>query len=151
MGVNAPHWGELGTEVAASHLLISAGYRQLHNHPQPRFPAWLPLMTLVIAVACYSTAAPWWCSRLISPFMLAFTINHLATISGWFRSLLSTQPFILLGIWSFSIYLWQQPFFTYKEIFPGKGITAFFLVFIVSFSSYRFIEQPCRNWLNRNW
>ena len=119
LGSNAPKWGALGTEVAASHLLISAGYRLLSERFRPFVPPWLPLLTLAAALVCYSPIAPWWSRSLISPFLLAFTVNHLAESAKWFKLLLATPLLRFLGIWSFSLYLWQQPFYSYRTVFPG--------------------------------
>lgn len=151
MGSHAPHWGELGTEVAASHLLLAAGYRLLREKLYFQMAGWVPLLFLIIAVGCYSSAVPWWSSKVISPFMLAFCINHLSESYSWFRLLLTTQVLKKIGIWSFSIYLWQQPLYSYKLCFPGGTLSALFLVYLISMFSYYKIEQPCRRWLNKNW
>lgn len=151
LGARAPKWGELGTEVAGSYLLISAGYRLLCERLRPFVPPWLPLLTLVAAVICYSNLVPWWCSRIFSPFLLAFTVNHLSESSKWFKAFLATPTLRFLGIWSFSIYLWQQPFYDYKAVFPGGPSVALGCAMVAGLLSFYVLEQPSRSWLNRNW
>jgi peptidoglycan/LPS O-acetylase OafA/YrhL len=151
LGARAPSWGSLDTEVAASHLLISAGYRLLNERIKPWVPAWLPLLTLLAAVFCYSNIAPWWSRSLLSPFLLAFTANHLSDTGQWFKSLLSTPALRLLGIWSYSIYLWQQPFYSYKTMFPGGPSLALLCAMVTALLSFYALEKTCRSWLNKHW
>lgn len=151
LGAFAPKWGELGTEVAASHLLISAGYRLFSDRVRPWVPPWLPLVTLIATFVCYTSLLPWWSLRLFSPFLLAFTVNHLSVSSKWLRSLLGAPILRLLGIWSFSIYLWQQPFFAFKAVIPGGLAVALICAMTVGVFSFYVLEQPCRAWLNRIW
>lgn len=86
------------------------------------------------------------------------------------NALLATKPLQKLGDWSFSIYLIHQPFL-YQAIAlmqnPNKTgidlsnmtmLTAWlicigFIVFllVISWLSYRFIELPSRNYINRRW
>jgi peptidoglycan/LPS O-acetylase OafA/YrhL len=151
LGAKAPMWGELGTEVAASHLLLSAGYRLFSDRVRPWIPPWLPIITLLAALACYLSFTPWWGSRVLSPFLMAFTVNHLPESSKWFKQLLATTVLKSLGIWSFSIYLWQQPFYAYKASFPGGWATALSCALVTGLLSFYILEQPCRSWLNRKW
>lgn len=151
LGSSAPKWGDLGTEVAASHLLISAGYRLYSDRVSPSIPPWLPILTLIAAFVCYSSLVPWWSTRLFSPFLLAFTVNHLSESSKWLRSLLGAPVLKFLGIWSFSIYLWQQPFFAFKAAIPGGSTMALVCAMTIGVFSFYVLEQPCRAWLNRIW
>jgi peptidoglycan/LPS O-acetylase OafA/YrhL len=68
---------------------------------------------------------------------------------GLFRAILELRALRALGTWSFSLYLWQQPFYmmVHRDGLPaplalasslGVGVTAFYLV-----------EKPARTWLNR--
>ncbi|MER2512280.1 MAG: acyltransferase [Nitrosomonas ureae] len=151
LGTQAPRWGSLGSEVAASHLLVSGGYRLISKQRGFVVPPYAPLLALAAAMICYSKLVPWWSSSLLSPFLLAFSINHLSETYGEVKRLLATPIFRLLGIWSFSIYLWQQPFYAYKESIPGGVIVALAGAMVVAVCSYHVVEQPCRSWLNERW
>ena len=69
-------FAELQTEVAASHLLIAAGYRLWRDRVAHWIPPWLPLLALASGVVCYTELTPWWASRLMAPFLLAIAVNH---------------------------------------------------------------------------
>jgi peptidoglycan/LPS O-acetylase OafA/YrhL len=67
------------------------------------------------------------------------------------RTALSLAPLRQLGIWSFSIYLWQQPFY----LLVGKGKlplwAGFPLALLAGIASFYVIESPARRYLNRVW
>jgi peptidoglycan/LPS O-acetylase OafA/YrhL len=146
----APRSGAmLGTEVVASHLLISAGYFLLRQELVPRVKPWMPLAAFAAAALCYTAFSPWWSAILCSPFLLAFALNHLGETPVIVRTALAHPLLRLLGIWSFSIYVWQQPFYHFRAMFfPGGALLA---ALAVSLASFYFFENPLRAWLNRNW
>lgn len=150
LGAIAPFWGGLGTEVAASYLLISSGYSLICNKVRKYIPPWLPLLTLVAAIVI-SQRSPWWLQPMASPFLLAFSVNHLSETAEWFRSALSKKLLCKIGLWSFSIYLWQQPFYSIKSTLPGGPLVALASAFGVALLSFYMVEKPSRTWLNKNW
>ncbi|MCJ8320347.1 MAG: acyltransferase [Colwellia sp.] len=146
---------DLRTEVVASHLLISAGYFLIKHHFTAYVRPWMPIVTFSLAVACYLDIAPWYSSWLISPFLLAFTVNHLDQIPEGCKRLLSIKPLRLLGVLSYSIYLWQQPFYYIGvkegEYFPFSGLYFLLMAIIVGALSFYKIENPIRRYLNDKW
>ncbi|RVU29333.1 acyltransferase family protein [Neptunomonas marina] len=152
----APANFEFRTEVVASFLLISAGYFLVKNRFERFLPAWSPLVSFVLAIACYSPYSPHWSFEWsVAPFLLAFTVNHLNLLPNFVKSVLSIPALRLLGIWSFSIYLWQQPFYYYGikfgEAFPLAGVTLFSLAILTGALSFYLIENPARKFLNERW
>ncbi len=77
------------TEAAAGHLLISAGYLLMRKRYVPPVRPWMPLAATAAAAACYAGFAPWWSSIVLSPFLLAFAVNHLSETPRWFRGALA--------------------------------------------------------------
>jgi len=145
LGRNAPRWGELGTEVAASHIFIAGGYRLLRERRGFSVPAFAPLAALFAGVLCYTSWAPWWSRPMLSPFLFGFAVAHLGQTYQGVLALLASKPLRMFGLWSFSIYLWQQPFF--KE----AGLPVVFalpLALTAGLTSYYLIERPARTWLN---
>ncbi|HEY1648050.1 MAG TPA: hypothetical protein VGF96_08715, partial [Terracidiphilus sp.] len=72
------------------------------------------------------------------------TMERGSTIVIW---ALSTFPATQLGIWSFSIYLWQQPFYLRQDHFNTSvllGCTTLFALL-----SFYLIEKPARHLINR--
>lgn len=142
----------LRTETAISFIMASAGYRLiLHNRPIKTYP-WMPVIALLLAAACYLTALPFWMSFVFPPFLLAFAVNHLQESVALFRSLLSNNLLRLLGLWSYSIYLWQQPLFEYKWAIPGPDFALPLIIAVLAgLFSHALIEAPARAAINNWW
>ena len=146
---------QLRTEVAASHILLSAGYFLVKDNIKHLIPKWLPILTFLAAIFCYHQKAPWFTSWLFTPFLFAFTVNHLDLIPDSIKKALSFTPLRLFGLWSFSIYLWQQPFYHYLT--KGNsgsiwfGILSLLLSIAAGMLSFFLIENPVRKYLNNNW
>jgi peptidoglycan/LPS O-acetylase OafA/YrhL len=144
------------TEIVASHLLISAAYCLIkHNFEEYVRPS-MPIVAFVVGCWCYSSWAPWYASWTISPLMLAFVVNHLSKMPSMIIGILSFGPMRQLGIWSFSIYLWQQPFYEYYssskiEFLPLFGGILLFSAISMGVISFYLIENPVRRWLNSKW
>lgn len=137
---------DLRTECAASYIFLSAGYFLIKDRFTPYIKSWFPLMSMMLAVFCYSEIAPWWSSFLVAPFLLAFTVNHLTEAATIFKMVLSFTPLRYLGVWSYSIYLWQQPFYKFKNAFPeGVGLA---IALSIGVTSFYLFENPTREWIN---
>jgi peptidoglycan/LPS O-acetylase OafA/YrhL len=146
----APEVFEIRTEAAASCLLISAGYCLVRERFVRFVQPWMPIAaTLLAGLMYWRLHLPWWAPEIVAPFLLAFAVNHLAEAAAWFKRLLATAPMRLMGLWSYSIYLWQQPFYIYKAQFGAAP--AVVLLMAVSLASFYLFENPVRSWLNRHW
>jgi peptidoglycan/LPS O-acetylase OafA/YrhL len=68
------------------------------------------------------------------------SINHAKSLWG---RLLETKPFVTVGVLSYSLYLWQQPFLK-PDSLPGIGpaLLALVVVTTCAAASYRFVELP---------
>ena len=85
----------------------------------------------------------------------------LLILSGGFRSrvneaLLALRPMVLIGLISYSLYLWHWPvlaFFRYfyGEIGGAKVPVALLAMTVLAVASYRFVELPARRWEARRW
>jgi peptidoglycan/LPS O-acetylase OafA/YrhL len=149
--------GWIKTEAAMSFLLISAGYALLSERMNAFVKPWMPIAALVLSIVfCLRvTSWMWLCRSILSPFLLAFAVNHLAQTPGFFRNALATTPLRLLGISSYSIYLYQQFFYQYSANFLTHESGLNFLCFLLalSFGGMMFycFENPSRNYLNKIW
>ncbi|MBS1183477.1 MAG: acyltransferase family protein [Proteobacteria bacterium] len=144
------------SEVAATNLLLSAGYALLRDRTAPYVRPWMPLAAFALGSALYvGSVFPWMLTMTVAPFFLAFAVNHLAEAPRWVQSALSWAPLRLLGIGSFSIYLWQQPFYQYKRYLfaglPGQMLIGLVLAVAIGFLSFYAYENRVRSWLNRVW
>lgn len=152
----APPAYHLRTEVVASFLLISAGYFLIKERLESYIDPWMPVVSFLLAVVCYSPyefmpGANW----ILAPFLLAFTVNHLDKTSQFIKSFLALPILRIMGVWSYSIYLWQQPFYYYGtkfgEAFSGAGFVFCLVAIFVGAVSFYLIENPIRRYLNVKW
>jgi peptidoglycan/LPS O-acetylase OafA/YrhL len=146
---------KLKTEVAASHLFLSSGYFLIKHKFKNYIYSWMPVVAFFLGVLCYFKDAHWTASWMLSPFFFAFAVNHLDMISKSLQQALSNRLLQLLGVYSFSIYLWQQPFYYYGmkfgELFPFAGLVFLFSGIFTGILSFYYIENPIRKYLNNNW
>lgn len=140
---------EIRTETASAFLLASAGYHLVKDRVVGHVRPWMPLLAFAIAALAYLPHAHWWEKAVIAPLALAFAVNHLQQASHLLRAALESLPMRQLGIWSYSLYLWQQPFYTYKSSLP-PGL-AFVGAMLAALLSFYLIERPSREWFNNHW
>lgn len=79
----------------------------------------------------------------------ALAVNFLEGAPRLIHAALSFRPLRQLGLWSFSIYLWQQPFYLYVR---REGLSPFIgvgLAVLAGLLSYYLVENPARTYLNR--
>lgn len=139
------------TEVAAFGIFASGLaylYGLRHALPAARLAA--PALLLS------GLAAHWWsvpdAVRLIlgcGAFALA--LNALPRAPRLLRSVLELTALRQLGIWSFSLYLWQQPFYQlvrHEGMHPLGGLA---MSLVVGVAAYYTIEKPARSYLNQRW
>lgn len=144
----APYLYYLRTESAASFIMISAGYSLIKDRCQFRVRPWMVMLALLAAACCYLDAIPTSAGRLLlCPVLLSFAVNYLPEAGAILLDLLRRRFLRVLGALSYSIYLWQQPFFWNRDKFaPGLPLA---LTLAVALLSFYLVENPARNWLNK--
>lgn len=134
----------LRSEAAATPLLLSAGYRQIRLASVPK---WTPLAAVALAMPSYGDFEIHWIyQNALSPILLAFAVNHIGQTYSPVLKALSARPLVLMGIWSYSVYLWHAPF-SHNAYWIGV-LPAFIMAMAVGLTSYYFFEQPVRKWIN---
>lgn len=147
----APKDYMIRTECAALALLLSAGYAQIKHLFERFVQAWMAPLAFLFGCACYTEAAPDQLQPYVAPFLLAFAINHIGNSYAWVVKTLELKWLRMVGIWSFSIYLWQQPFTIWAENGQMNVALAFVSAMTLGLTSYYFYESPIRTWLNQHW
>jgi peptidoglycan/LPS O-acetylase OafA/YrhL len=142
----------LHSEVSGFGILVSVFLLLQLNGKGPRtVPGFVIVALFGVGLALHW----WWFAPPARTFLgitaLAAAVNLLDRAPGWVRSPLSFGALRQLGVWSFSIYVWQQPF--YLAVTEGRmpalaGIACALLAGVVSFY---LVERPARSWLNRKW
>jgi peptidoglycan/LPS O-acetylase OafA/YrhL len=82
----------------------------------------------------------------IGTLSLAFALVTISCTWSSVTKLLSHPTLTYFGIWSFSLYLWQQPFALIQP-YHSKSLLLITLV-MVSLTSFYFLERPARRFLN---
>jgi peptidoglycan/LPS O-acetylase OafA/YrhL len=67
----------------------------------------------------------------------------------WLSRVLRWRPIHFLGLISFSLYVWQQPFCLTGAALVLPPWLAIPVSVSVAWLSYRFVEQPCQRWFRR--
>jgi peptidoglycan/LPS O-acetylase OafA/YrhL len=147
----APISCEARTEAAAGHLLVSAGYYLVRRRAVPFVRPWMPLAAASGAAACHADIAPWWLTVILSPLLLAFAVNHLSESPLWFRSALAWPLLRLLGVWSYSIYLWHGPFASHDYFGHNGNVASCAAGVAAGVASFYLFENPLRTWMNKVW
>lgn len=139
------------TECAALPLVLSAGYRQVRHHFVRWVRPWMAPLAFVLAGFCYWSALPTFLHPFFAPFLLAFAVNHIGEAWDWVRQALDFRPLRYVGIWSFSIYLWQQPLYAFVRERTLPPLAGLALSLGIGLLSYYAWESPIRRRLNEYW
>jgi peptidoglycan/LPS O-acetylase OafA/YrhL len=142
----------LHTETAAFGIVFSAwltvttGWRRfiVAGHAVP------PLL-MAAGIGMHWWSVPLIVQRPIAIALFALALHVLIATPSVSRSFLSMAPWRLLGLWSFSLYLWQQPFYLLSrngEMNPLVGLGWALCCGLVSF---HLVEAPVRRYMNRTW
>jgi peptidoglycan/LPS O-acetylase OafA/YrhL len=84
----------------------------------------------------------------VGSLCLALAVANLDSAAPALKKLLSARAVVWVGLASYSLYIWQQPF---AELWPHSLILRIPRLggaFACAIASYYFIEQPARRWLN---
>lgn len=111
----------------------------------------MPILTFVVALACCSTYSHKGVDRVIAPFCLAYSVVYLDQVPCLLRRLISHPLLRWFGTRSFSLYLWQHPFYlltTERDANPSMLVA---LAVGTGALSYRLLENPLRMSMNRAW
>lgn len=135
-----PYWA---SDVRIASILISAAMFLSLRHK--KFPTFLAVAALAIGFVLYLIGSvPLPIKHTVSTCLIAFGFTALRAES-WVGRALSVPGLTHLGLWSFSLYLWQQPFSHYYA-YP-KPVLIFMLAF-VAISTFYFFERPMRSLIN---
>ncbi|MDN3275948.1 acyltransferase [Frankia sp. RB7] len=78
--------------------------------------------------------------------LLAFGLVTLHFSWKSVTQVLSNPVLRYFGLWSFSLYLWQDPFFQLQEKYPKALLLA--ITMLISLPSFYLVERPVRRYLN---
>ncbi|MBR0959275.1 acyltransferase family protein [Bradyrhizobium japonicum] len=137
-GFNQVYWH---SDVRMASVFVSAAlfllFRDRAVHPA------IPIISGAFGLAM-SFLVPDPVRYTVGTFGLSLALATLPSSARFVRSLLSIPALTTLGVWSFSLYLWQQPF-------AGNQPRLMFLIFAFVSATFSFyiVEKPARYFLNR--
>lgn len=114
------------------------------------FAGYASVVLMLVAVALAYHRVPAYVTQTAMPFVLGVAVALLPVAKRQVIAALEFRPLTLLGVWSYSIYIWQQPLH-----YLGEGQThliragLLLLAVIIGAASYYGLEQPARRFLNR--
>lgn len=116
-----------------------------------RLPWFVPVLTFLVGVVCFGMYAHKGVDKLVAPLCLALCVVCIDRIPAVLKTLLALAPMRWLGTCSFSLYLWQQPFFVAtltQDV--NRPLAAALAVGFGALSFYAF-EDPVRQKINDMW
>ncbi|WP_439405848.1 acyltransferase family protein [Bradyrhizobium sp. DASA03076] len=113
---------------------------------------WIPVGTFFVALVLHTGVFPDWMRYTLGTLCLGISVNSLQSAPNFVKVAIESRWLGALGVLSFSIYLWQQPF----ALLAGKLSLPFTLpllgaAVLVGVMSFYFLENPARRLLNRAW
>ncbi len=140
----------LHTEIQAFGIFAS-GCVCLLLLRQPGLQRWPSLTVPLLLLLAF--AAHWWSVPLALQTIggmgaMALAVNLLPGAPPWLQTVLSWAPLRWLGTCSFSLYLWQQPFYLWSRNEGGHTGLAIAAAILAGVASYYLVERPARRWLN---
>jgi peptidoglycan/LPS O-acetylase OafA/YrhL len=134
------------SDVAVAPILIACALFLFLGQNQTRPPALVVPTLLILAIVCKAFDPVAVLSFGFGTLALALAMTWLDRAPEWLLSALSFAPLRQIGIWSYSLYLWQQPF--YKLHAMGRGWWTLPAGIACGLTSFYLIEQPARRSIN---
>ena len=133
-----------GALIALARLPAPGGGRLRHA------VAGLGAAGILVPILCYGETTPFPGPAALAPVLgtaVLLWVNERGENSV--KTLLVTAPFVLLGLASYSIYLWHWPTIVFAKVLfgdltPGRSLACILLSCALGVLSWRYIEQPFR-------
>jgi peptidoglycan/LPS O-acetylase OafA/YrhL len=136
----------------ASILVGAIAYLLLRRDVPPMLSGpWVPVILGVVGVVLSFKMVPDPIKYSIATACLATSLVLMTQAPAFILRILEHPLLLRAGLWSYSIYLWQQPFF---RLAKNEGIPRWWLLPVgiaAGIVSFYTVEQPARRWLNAHW
>lgn len=162
LSLGIAEWGSNYTPSAAFYLLPARGWELLVgsfvaffllNKKGIEGNQWLSLLGLLMilyAVFVFDEQTPFPSFYTLIPVIGVALIILFAAPKTWVHRLLSNRGIVMIGLISYSAYLWHQPLFVFaRYASPGEPSALVFaalslLTFVLAYLTWRMVEQPFR-------
>lgn len=136
------------TDVMLAAILMPAWLYLFLNRNNMRLPGWLAVLALVPVWYIKSESIHASYAQTLGTALLALALMAQPQWPRPLSRLFCFTPLRLLGLWSYSIYLWQQPFYQYAKHGYYDATLLCAAGILCGIISYYFVEQPARRYLN---
>lgn len=116
-----------------------------------RFATPIFLFAVVAGIALNTPIFPLSLSYSLGTALLAIAVALADVTARPIVRFLSQSWLTQIGVWSYSLYLWQQPFYKSLEFHPGAVWLMLAGAVAMGLASYYFVERPSRRALNALW
>lgn len=137
------------SDVRGASILISVATYLWLNKSGIQVARWVPVVFAILGVLLSINKVPDIVKYSVGSICLAIAINTVSHLPKRISQLLNHPVLIAAGMISFSLYLWQQPFYQLINHRPLWQLLPAAL--ILATISYYAIEVPARRSLNRYW
>lgn len=136
----------------ASILIPAVLFLSRQWHPQWwAVRAWMIPAALVVGASCFAgdlNHPPVWTGTL-GTIAIAFALVWLDRGPVWLVRALSWRGLCAVGLLSYSLYLWQQPFYIHaRDGDLALRMASLAEAAVMALISYYAVERPARSWLN---
>lgn len=111
----------------------------------PAIPLGGALIAAGYGVALVSRPTAYIVGQTLANVGIVLILQHVVRHpQGWTASVLNTRPLVAVGILSYSLYLWQEPFlyFVPKDVWVTAFPQNLVLTFGAALASYFIVERP---------
>jgi peptidoglycan/LPS O-acetylase OafA/YrhL len=140
------------TDTHIASILVSAWLFLTVRDFGDRVPSWLSPVCAVLGMLTFKIGMPEYVVYSVGTTLLAIGVATIDRAWSGFRALLSVRAITTAGVLSYSVYLWQQPFYQIAvwklKLPPNSAIWWAVPAIACGVLSYVLVEKPSRRWLN---
>lgn len=108
-------------------------------------------LALSAGLLCYVPGAPYLAAPGLAPLLLAVAVNYLDCAPAPLLRVLSLPMLRWFGLCSYSLYIWQQPFYKAMTSYRWSPTMTLISAIATGVAAFYLFENPVRRHLNRAW
>jgi peptidoglycan/LPS O-acetylase OafA/YrhL len=140
------------SEARLGGIFGSAGLAAwLARRERPLISGRAAVAAFALGIVLQSAVVPDLLKYTLGTLCLSLAVVHLEWAPRWFLKPFEHPWLVRLGVLSYSIYLWQQPFYAFGAHHPRLRFATLPAALITGALSFKFLEKPTRAWLNARW
>ena len=136
------------TDVQIAGLFLSGGLYLAFRNFSASWMSWISPLALLAGVSLKLFGDNVALTFGLGTILLAVAVSTIDRSVAPMRSMFSIAPLTRLGLWSYSLYLWQQPFYKLHNNTAAPVAVWVACAFITAIASFYLVEQPARRRLN---